>query len=308
MTPRLSIDALHLATRSGTDLVQSASFDVPAGDRIALVGESGSGKSLTLLSVAGLLPPGVRQMAGRIRLDGRVLDELSTTQRRSHCGLDIGMVFQEPMTALNPVLRIKAQLVEVRARRKGADAGVGWCITALREMALPDPEALLRVWPHQLSGGMRQRVLVAMALAAEPGLVLADEPTTALDPVTRRIVLDRLSLAATRGAGVLLVTHDLTSVAHWADHVVVMRSGHICERGPANLVLDHPAHPYTRGLLACAPTIMGHGRLPELEATVDQPALQREVVSGSVPWWPGRSRYRLFELGDGHGIGVSAEP
>ena len=308
MMPRLAIESLHLMSQSGDNLVQCASFDVPAGSRTALVGESGSGKSLSLLAVAGLLPPGVRQMDGRIRLDGQLLNDLSPADRRSHCGLDIGMVFQEPMTALNPVLRIGTQLVEARARRTGADASAKWCEASLEEMALPDARALLRAWPHQLSGGMRQRILVAMALAAEPGLVLADEPTTALDPVTRHIVLDRLSLAAAQGAGVLLVTHDISCVATWADHVVVMRSGHICESGPTRLVLDHPSHPYTRGLLACAPTIEGTGRLVELEAMVDQAALEEKNAVGAVLWWPGRPGYQLADLGDGHRIAISAEP
>ncbi len=308
MMPRLSIESLHLVSQSGDDLVQCVSFDVPAGSRTALVGESGSGKSLSLLAVAGLLPPGVGQRGGHIRLDGQLVSELSAADRRSRCGIDIGMIFQEPMTALNPVLRIGAQLIEARARRTGADTSTQWCEASLQEMGLPDARSLLRAWPHQLSGGMRQRVLVAMALAAGPGLVLADEPTTALDPVTRRIVLDRLSLAATQGAGVLLVTHDVSCVATWADYVIVMRSGHICESGPARLVFDHPSHPYTRGLLACVPTIWGTGRLVELEAMVDQAAMEEKSAIGAVPWWPGRPGYQLADLGEGHRIAVSAEP
>lgn len=307
-TLRLSIDTLHLVSNAGLDLVQDASFDVPAGERTALVGESGSGKSLSVLAIAGLLPNGVTHVSGTIKLNGQSLTELPAAQRRAHCGRDIGIVFQEPMTALNPVHSIASQLIEARRALVGADADATWAQGALAELALPEPASLLHAWPHQLSGGMRQRVLVAMALAASPSLVLADEPTTALDPITRSVVLDRLSAAAKAGAGVLLVTHDLASVQQWADHVVVMLAGHVCESGPAAVVLRTPAHPYTRGLLACAPTMFGKGPLIELESTVDPAALAKEVAPGNVPWWPDRPDYRLIELDTEHRVAVSGEP
>lgn len=308
MSTSVQVDGLTLGVRKGKSLVQDVSFSLSGGSRTALVGESGSGKSLTVLAIAGLLPPAIEQRGGHIWMNGTSLHREAPARRRRRCGREIGVVFQEPMTALNPVLRIEAQLLEARARRAGAVCDVAWCNDALAAMQLNDPTRVRRAWPHELSGGMRQRVLVAMALAAEPGLVLADEPTTALDPLTRRTVLKRLSMEAKRGAAVLLVTHDLSSMPSWADQVVVLRAGRVCEAGPASLVLQSPVHPYTRGLLQCTPTTSCKRSLVELEAMDVGETLSQPIEGQGLPWWPGRSGYALVELADGRQVGISSEP
>ena len=304
----MKVDDLCLGVRGGTSLVHRLSLDLPGGTRTALVGESGSGKSLSVLAMAGLLPPGVEQRGGRMWMNGQDLNQLSPARRRRVCGRDIGVVFQEPMTALNPVMRIEDQLMEARARHASGVCDRAWCADALAAMDLPEAHRVRRAWPHELSGGMRQRVLVAMALAAAPGVVLADEPTTALDPLTRGTVLRRLTTEARRGAAVLLVTHDLASIGDWADAVVVMRAGHVCESGPAELVLDAPAHPYTRGLLACTPRLHSNEPLATLEQAVTESDLMQDIQGHGVAWWPGRGGHVLAQLSDGRSVGISREP
>ncbi len=269
MTLSLAVRGLVIEDDTGTRLVSDLSFDVTAGSVTAIVGESGSGKTLTALAVLGLLPREVRQTAGSIAVNGVEITSLPADTIRSMRGRDMAMIFQEPMTALNPVLRIDRQLVEARCRRTPVSGrrAAAWCRDALARVGIADPARVSRCWPHELSGGMRQRVLIAMGLAGEPGLVLADEPTTALDAVNRRDVLDVLASMAARGAGVVLITHDLASVRRWADHIVVMRHGICCESGPAASVLDAPKHPYTRGLLDCVPRPDRPGPLPEIAAS-----------------------------------------
>ncbi|MCH2135061.1 MAG: ABC transporter ATP-binding protein [Phycisphaerales bacterium] len=305
MSAQLTITGLTLESRAGSSIIKDVSLQLTSARRVALVGESGSGKSMTLLAIAGLLPGGVRVTGGSISLNQRLLEQLPPRERRAVCGRQIGVVFQEPMTALNPVMRIDAQLKESRLRRPGADASGRWCVEALGAVGLPRPEKLLRSWPHQLSGGMRQRVLVAMALAPDPEVILADEPTTALDPLTRQLVLDQLSQKAAAGASVLLVSHDLAAVRGWADDIVVMRHGRICERGGASEVLDTPAHPYTRGLLACAPTLAAGGPLQQLEDLMEEDA---PLVQGRRPWLGDAGPSEMLDLGGGRQIGVSIEP
>ena len=229
-----------------------------------MVGESGSGKTLTALAVLGLLPRGVIRSAGAIHIAGHVAD--ATSDMRSMRGSLVGMIFQEPATALNPVMRIDHQLLEARQPHHKLTGGAArdWCHATLQRVGLDDPKTVARAYPHELSGGMRQRVLIAMGIAAEPALVLADEPTTALDAVHRGAMLDVLREEAKRGAGVLLITHDLASVRGWADQVEVMYAGSIRESGPADQVLSTPSDPYTKALLACVPGLKGQGPLPEM--------------------------------------------
>ncbi len=307
MSVQLRVDDLALGVRGGDTLVQHVSFELHGGTRTALVGESGSGKSLTVLSIAGLLPSAIEQRSGDIWWRGTSLASCSSARRRSLCGTSIGVVFQEPMTALNPVMTIEAQMLEARRRFTGGAADSAWVSDALGAMGFDDPRRVQQAWPHLLSGGMRQRVLVAMALAANPDVILADEPTTALDALTRSLVLHRLTTEASRGASVLLVTHDLASIEHWADQVIVMRAGHVCECGPAAAVLNDPLHPYTAGLLACTPTLAGTG-LVDLRTTVDAAALGRPVAGHGCPWWPGKGGYELIEVGNDRQVGVSREP
>lgn len=266
MEHALDVIGLGVVDNSGSQLVDGVDLCVQRGRMTALVGESGSGKTMTALAVLGLLPAGVSRNAGSIRILGQDVGK-DHQLHRSMLGRDIAMVFQEPMTALNPVMRIDAQLIEARSRRmkQGGQRSQAWCMAALEAVGLERPDVVARQFPHELSGGMRQRVLLAMGLAPEPALLLADEPTTALDAVNRREALDLLGAAARGGAGVLLITHDLGSVRGWADRVVVMRSGRVCEQGEADEVLTSPQHPYTQGLLACVPRPGIRGDLPEIQ-------------------------------------------
>ncbi|MBT5583134.1 MAG: ABC transporter ATP-binding protein [Phycisphaerae bacterium] len=255
MTHRLDIRGLTIETQCGEMLVDGIDLLLEAGGVAALVGESGSGKTLTALAVLGLLPPAVRRVRGEIRIDGGDICGMSESERRALRGRDVSMVFQEPMTALDPVMRIDRQMLEARRRRHAARGRTGqsWCVAALEAVGIEEPERVAHSFPHELSGGMRQRVLIAMGLAADPKLILADEPTTALDAINRRDMLETLRGAADRGAGVLLITHDLMSAHGWADTVAVMERGQIVEVGAAQEVLEHPKHPYTKHLLACVP-------------------------------------------------------
>jgi ABC-type glutathione transport system ATPase component len=262
MTYRLDIRGLRIETRDGKMLVDGIDLCLEAGGVAALVGESGSGKTLTALAVLGLLPAAVRRTQGEICIDGRDVCCMSESERRALRGRDVSMIFQEPMTALDPVMRIDRQMLEARRRRHAARgrAGQAWCVEALATVGLDDAR-IAHAFPHELSGGMRQRVLIAIGLAAEPNLILADEPTTALDAVNRRDMLEILRAAADRGAGVLLITHDLMSAHGWADTVAVMERGKVVEVGAAHDVLEHPKHPYTKNLLACVPRARQSGPL-----------------------------------------------
>jgi oligopeptide/dipeptide ABC transporter ATP-binding protein len=238
--------------------VDRVTFSIAAGERVALVGESGSGKTVTALTVMGLLDPPGRIATGDIRLDGRSLPELSEEEYRLVRGRDVAMVFQDPMTALNPAHRVGTQVAEAitvhDASVSRADARRR-AIALFEEVGIADAGRRARDFPHQLSGGTRQRVLLAMALANRPRLLIADEPTTALDVTTQAQVLELLdALRAALGMSVLLVTHDLGIVAGHADRVVVMYAGRVVEDGPVDAVFARPAHPYTRGLLASVPT------------------------------------------------------
>ncbi|MFE5337020.1 dipeptide ABC transporter ATP-binding protein [Isoptericola sp. NPDC056573] len=261
-TPVLEISGLEVAYRAadgGTrPAVRGVDLRVGAGEVVALVGESGSGKSTTAHAALHLLPRGGEVTAGRIRLDGRDLSDLTAKEWQDVRGRHVGLVPQDPTVSLNPVVRVGDQVAEVLvihglARR--ADAKVR-AVELLRQAGVDDPAARARQYPHQLSGGLRQRVLIAIAIAAGPRLIVADEPTSALDVTVQRRILDHLdSLVRETGTAVLLITHDLGVAADRADRIVVLEQGLVVEEGPAARLLAEPQHPYTRALLAAAPSL-----------------------------------------------------
>ncbi|SFZ85491.1 peptide/nickel transport system ATP-binding protein [Devosia enhydra] len=237
--------------------VRGVSFAVPARGRMGLVGESGSGKSMTAMALMGLLPPGW-QARGRVLHDGVDLLTLSDKALSSRRGRTISMVFQDPMSSLNPVRRVGDQIADVIHRHMGVTrrAAHAQAIDLMTQMNLPRPEQLARAFPHQISGGQKQRIMIAMALACYPQLIIADEPTTALDVTVQKQVL-RLLNAATRerNSALLMITHDLPVIAAMCDTVAVMYAGRIVEHGPVQKVFRTPRHHYTRGLLDSQPTM-----------------------------------------------------
>jgi len=239
---RLTVDV------GDTRAVADVSFAVAQGERVGLIGESGSGKSMTALAVIGLLPDEARS-SGRVDFDGRDMLSLQERERCRLRGDRIGMIFQEPMTALNPTMRVGRQVAEVlELHHRSGDV-----LELLRRVEFRDPERIAHAYPHQLSGGQRQRILCAIATACSPALVLADEPTTALDVTVQAQVLALLGrLVAEEGAALLLISHDLAVVAGMCDRLLVMYRGELVEQGPTRAVLDDPQHPYTKGLLATA--------------------------------------------------------
>jgi peptide/nickel transport system permease protein len=256
---RAMLDLRGLTIRIDTpdghfDAVRDVSLSIDPGETVALVGESGSGKSLTSLAIAGLLPGAARVVAGSARLDGTDLLGLAEDRLRRLRGGAMAMIFQDPSSSLNPVHRIGEQIAEtIRAHRPRADAAAE-AIALLKRVGIPDPEARARAWPHELSGGMRQRVMIAIAIANSPRLLIADEPTTALDVTIQAQVLDLLAdLKRERALAMLFVTHSLPVVAEIADRVAVMYAGEIVELGPTAEVFARPRHPYTAALLRSAP-------------------------------------------------------
>ncbi len=240
------------------EAVKGISFDVPRNTTVALVGESGSGKSVSALAVMGLLPPDntVIDPASTIRFDSQDVFALSATQRRALCGKHLSMIFQEPMSSLNPVFTVGWQIGEVLRVHLGmsAQAARERTIALLEEVGIPDPAVRVNYYPGQLSGGQQQRVMIAMAIACEPQLLIADEPTTALDVTIQKQIIELLqSLQTRRHMSILFITHDLSLVAEMADHVIVMRDGAIQEQGAAQQVFEQPMHPYTQALLRCRP-------------------------------------------------------
>ena len=238
--------------------VEDVSFDVDAGEILAIVGESGSGKSVTSLSVMGLLAEPGRVAAGSMEFEGRDLATLSEKDYRELRGNDMAMIFQEPMTSLNPVYRVGKQIVEaIRTHEKVSKKEARErAIDMLRKVGIPSPEKRIDDYPHQMSGGMRQRVMIAMALACNPKLLIADEPTTALDVTIQAQILDLLRrLRDDTGMAVLLITHDLGVVSETADRVVVMYCGQVVEEAEVRALFDHPMHPYTLGLLKSIPRL-----------------------------------------------------
>ncbi|HYD49785.1 MAG TPA: ABC transporter ATP-binding protein [Terriglobales bacterium] len=262
----LQIEELRtsFATASGEAFaVDGISLQLDEGHTLGLVGESGCGKTATALSILRLLPPAGRIAGGRILFAGRDLATLSVSELRAIRGDQIAMIFQEPMTALNPLFTIGNQIGEVLRLHRGASRAEArqQAIELLRRVEISEPENRVHSYPHQLSGGMRQRAMIAMALACRPKLLIADEPTTALDVTVQAQILDLLQqLQRETGMALLLVTHDLGIVAERADTVAVMYAGRIIESGPARAVLNLPLHPYTRGLLGSLPRVTAAGR------------------------------------------------
>ncbi|MFD5320361.1 dipeptide ABC transporter ATP-binding protein [Streptomyces sp. NPDC127098] len=267
--PLLAVSDLHLSyrTRRGTvHAVRGASLTVPAGGTVALVGESGSGKSSAGLAVLGLLPAGTEPLRGSIRLDGRELVGLSDRAMRDVRGRGIGFVPQDPKASLNPVQRVGAQVAEalrLNGQARGRAAAARRARELLGEAGLPEPDRTAEQFPHELSGGMCQRVLIAIALAGEPRLLIADEPTSALDVTVQRRILDHLGdVTRQAGAGLLLITHDLAVAAERAEQVAVMSRGRIVEAGRSADVIGAPDHPYTRELVAAAPSMTSEPAAP----------------------------------------------
>ena len=257
----LTVDTLqtHFHTDSGTArAVDGVSFTLNAGETFGLVGESGCGKSVTSLSIMRLVPYPGRIEGGHIFFDNRDLLALSDLEMRDVRGNEIAMIFQEPMTSLNPVYTCGFQVDEAVRRHQGLSQKEARrkTVEMLHLVGLPDPEQRADEYPHQLSGGQRQRVMIAMALSCDPKVLIADEPTTALDVTIQAQILDLLrDLQRQLGMAVLLITHDLGVIAEVADRVAVMYAGKIVEMGPADVIFHHPMHPYTRGLLASVPRL-----------------------------------------------------
>jgi peptide/nickel transport system ATP-binding protein/oligopeptide transport system ATP-binding protein len=256
--------------------VDGVDIAVDRGRTLGIVGESGCGKSVLSLSIMRLVPPPGRIASGQIMFQGRDLLDLSLAEMRGIRGNRIAMIFQEPMTSLNPVFTVGDQIIEaMRAHDRSASAAGlrGRAISALQRVRIPAPERRFDEYPHQMSGGMRQRVMIAMALACSPDLLIADEPTTALDVTVQAQILDLLrELQQQTGMAIILITHDLGIVAEMADEVAVMYAGRVVERAPGPQIFDDPQHPYTLGLLGSIPKIEeNRDRLLAIEGTVPPP-------------------------------------
>ncbi|MDO5621501.1 MAG: ABC transporter ATP-binding protein [Paracoccus sp. (in: a-proteobacteria)] len=259
--PLLSVRDLvvEFPTRRGIlRALDGVSFDIAPGEVLGVVGESGAGKSLTGAAIIGLLEPPGRIAGGEIRLNGARIDNLTPEAMRKLRGRRIGMVFQDPLTSLNPLYTVARQLTEtIRTHLPvGAAEARARAIALLDRVGIPAAARRIDDYPHHFSGGMRQRVVIALALAAEPELVIADEPTTALDVSVQAQIIDLLKeVTAERGAGVMLITHDMGVIAETADRVAVLYAGRIAEIGPVHDVIERPEHPYTRGLMGSIPTL-----------------------------------------------------
>jgi peptide/nickel transport system ATP-binding protein len=285
--PVLQVDGLRTLffTRQGlVRAVDDLSFHVGRGEVLAIVGESGCGKSMTALSIMRLVPtPPGRIDAGQVRLEGRDLLALDEEAMRAVRGNEISMIFQEPMTSLNPVLTVGEQIAEAVRLHQPVSKAEAWtrAVEMLNLVRIPEPVQRAKEYPHQLSGGMRQRAMIAMALACNPKVLIADEPTTALDVTIQAQILDLiLKLQEERGTAVILITHDLGVVAESAHRVIVMYAGRKIEEAPVEDLFDRPLHPYTHGLMASVPHLAVLGG-DESEANDEPPRLQE--IPGMVP-------------------------
>ena len=262
MAPLLDVRDLHTEFRTGAGTIRAVdgiSYAVEPGETVAIVGESGSGKSVSALSILRLIPdPPGRITGGEVRFLGRDLMRLSDEEMREVRGGDIGMVFQEPMTSLNPVLTIGRQITETLEQHRRADRAAAHrrAVELLGLVGIADPERRLKQYPHQLSGGQRQRVMIAIAIACDPKLIIADEPTTALDVTIQAQILELMSgLTRRLGVALIIITHNLGVVARYAKRVNVMYAGRIVESGPAAAIYHDPRHPYTMALLRSVPRL-----------------------------------------------------
>ena len=271
--------SVSFATQAGeVAAVRNVSFSIPESGTLGLVGESGSGKSATALALMRLLPRQAR-ISGKIQFAGQALPQFSEEEMRRIRGAGISMIFQEPMTALNPVMRVGDQVAEAVLAHQRIDkrSARRQAIDSLREVAIPDPEVRARDYPHQLSGGQRQRVMIAMALVNHPRLLIADEPTTALDVTIQAQILELLGeLRLRHQLAVLFISHDLGVISRVADRVAVMLAGEIVELGPVERIFAAAAHPYTRGLIAAIPTLKTDRSRP-LATVVKETRPAREI-------------------------------
>ena len=293
--PLLSLRDLHVSfpTRDGdVPAVRGVDLDLPAGETLAVVGESGSGKTVTALSIMGLLDPPGRVVRGSVWFDGRELTALPVAELRKVRGRRIGMVFQEPMTSLNPVFTVGDQIAEVLRIHLGATAKQARkeVIELLGRVGISSPESRVDAYPHELSGGMKQRVMIAIAIACKPDLLIADEPTTALDVAIQAQILALLSeLQQEMGMAILLITHNLGVVAHFARQIAVMYAGKVVERAATRALFAAPQHPYTRALLRSLPRPdRARERLEAIEGAVPAPL---DLPPGCA--FVGRCRERL---------------
>ena len=277
--PLLKVDNLRIAL-AGDDVtynaVENVSFEIGRGEAFGLVGESGCGKSITALAVMGLLRRPLSLAGGRIVLDGKEIQDVPAAEMRRLRGKRIAMIFQEPMTALNPLSPVGKQIAEMFVLHQGANwnEAMDRAEDALRQVRVPSPERRIRDYPHQLSGGMRQRVMIAIALACGPDLLVADEPTTALDVTVQAEIIDLMAeLCAAKGTAILMISHDLGLVANMCKRVAVMYAGRIVESQVADSIFARPSHPYTQGLIDSLPRLgerarRGRQKLREISGVV----------------------------------------
>ena len=270
---------VELALRSGpAPVIDDLSLELKAGETLSFVGESGCGKSMTALAIMGLLPEKVGSVAsGRILFQGDDMAKMNDAQLRAIRGNEISMIFQEPMTSLNPVYTVGEQIAEVLRCHKGMGHGDAWrrATELMDAVRIPNAKARVSDYPHQMSGGQRQRVMIAIALACSPKILIADEPTTALDVTVQAQIFDLLrDLGRDTGTAIILITHDMGAVAEMADRMVVMYAGRKAEEGPVEPVISHPRHPYTKGLISCVPHLLA-------DLTEERPDLTE--IPGIVP-------------------------
>lgn len=313
----LRVDNLRVSFRVDKytvfEAVKGISFDIPVNKTVALVGESGSGKSVSALAVMGLLPEGntIIDPSSNIVFEGNSLFEMTDRQRRELCGSKISMVFQEPMSSLNPVFTVGYQIGEVLRFHKGMTEKQARerTVELLEEVGIPDPQTKVDAFPHQLSGGQQQRVMIAMAIACEPLLLIADEPTTALDVTIQRQIIELIqSLQQSHHMSVLFITHDLQLVSEIADEVIVMRYGDVKEQAPAGKIFTHPSHPYTKALLLCRPPMNERPfHLPVIDDVMEsngtphdeQPQRVKGYSNDDVPILDVRHLSKNFEIRSG---------
>ncbi|MHA7984451.1 ABC transporter ATP-binding protein [Rathayibacter sp. CAU 1779] len=273
--PAVLIDDLSIETSDGVQILDRISLSVRPGETVGVLGESGSGKSMTALAILGLLPPGVQVTSGSIRVNGTEVVGAGDATIRSLRSHQVGMVFQDPALALDPTMKIGRQITEVlwRTRAMSRSDARKRAVELLQTVEISDPETRIDLYPHQLSGGMRQRAVIAMALAGSPALLLADEPTTAVDTTVQARILELLdTLKATEDLGLLMISHDLRVMSHVADRVVVMYAGRVVENGPTTEVLSTPKHWYTSALLESIPSVRSDRRVRPIIGTPATPA------------------------------------
>lgn len=314
--PLLSVRDLHVRFQTfdgAAEVLQGVSLDVPRGTRVGLVGESGCGKSVTMRAIMGILPtPPARVHRGSITYDGRDLLTLPRRQRDALKGTEMSMIFQDPMTSLNPVFRIGHQMQDIvlwsdrrRGRRRSAEARKQRVLEVLSMVRLPDARRIFDAYPIQLSGGMRQRILIGMALLNEPRLLIADEPGTALDVTTQDEILSLLDeLVREEDLALLMITHNLGVVRQMTDHVYVMYAGAVVEQGPTAELFANPSHPYTKALLACVPKLSGDAVYEGIEGTLpdytDPPSGCRFHPRCPHAMDVCRERPRAYDVGPSH--------